>query len=72
MEKAPAEITGSFSMLFLMVLGRFPEKFSFGIYFSLQHNYRCNTIIHLQITVSQLTDSYPKHGFNGARLTNVC
>ena len=34
MEKAPAGITGSFSMLFLMVFGRFPEKFSFGIYFS--------------------------------------
>ena len=32
MEKAPAGITGSFSMLFLMVLGRFPEKFSFGIF----------------------------------------
>ena len=31
MEEAPAEITGSFSMLFLMVLGRFPEEFSFSI-----------------------------------------
>ena len=26
-----AGITGSFNMLFLVVLGRFPEKFSFGI-----------------------------------------
>ena len=34
MEKAPAGIMGSFSMLFLMVFGRFPEKFSFGIFFS--------------------------------------
>ena len=37
MEKAPAGITGSFSMLFLMVFGRFHEKFSFGIFFPLQH-----------------------------------
>ena len=37
MEKAPAGITGSFSMLFLMVFGRFPEKFSFGIFFPLQN-----------------------------------
>ena len=28
----------------LMVLGSFPEKFSFGIFFSLQHGYRSNTI----------------------------
>ena len=34
LEKAPAGITGSFSMLFLMVFGRFPEKFSLGIFFS--------------------------------------
>ena len=33
LEKAPAGITG-FSMLFLMVFGRFPEKFSLGIFFS--------------------------------------
>ena len=34
MEKAPAGITGSFNMLFLMVFTRFPEKFSLGIFFS--------------------------------------
>ena len=34
LEKAQAGITGSFSMLFLMVFGRFPEKFSLGIFFS--------------------------------------
>ena len=44
MEKAPAGIMRSFSMLFLMVLGRFPEKFSLGIFFPLQHDYRSNTI----------------------------
>ena len=33
-DKAPAGITGSFSMLFLMIFGRFPEKFSLGIFFS--------------------------------------
>ena len=44
MEKAPAGITGSFSMLFLMVFGRYPEKFSLGIFFSLQPVYRSNTI----------------------------
>ena len=32
MEKAPAGITGIFSMLFLMVFGRFPKKISFGIF----------------------------------------
>ena len=32
-EKAPAGITGTFSMLLLMVLGRYPEKFSLGILF---------------------------------------
>ena len=31
-------------MLFLMILGRFPENFSFGIFFTLQHDYRSNTI----------------------------
>ena len=35
MEKAPAGITGSFSMLFLMVLGMFSEKISFDIFFPL-------------------------------------
>ena len=34
LENAPAGITGSFSMLFLMVFGRYPEKFSMGIFFS--------------------------------------
>ena len=34
LKKAPAGITGSFSMIFLMVFGRFPEKFSLGIFFS--------------------------------------
>ena len=33
LEKAPAGITGSFSMLFLMVFGKFPVKFSLGIFF---------------------------------------
>ena len=36
MEKAPAGITGNFSMLFLMVFGRYPEKFSLGIFCPLQ------------------------------------
>ena len=50
MEKAPAGITGSFSMLFLMVLGRFPEKFGFGIFFPLQHDYRSNTsLLYMQL-----------------------
>ena len=44
MEKAPAGITGSFNVLFLMVLGRFPERFSFVHIFPLQHDYRSNTI----------------------------
>ena len=44
MEKAPAEITGSFCMLFLIVFGRFLEKFSFGIYSPLQPDYSSNTI----------------------------
>ena len=35
MGKALAGITGSFSMLFLMVFGRFPEQFSFGVFFLL-------------------------------------
>ena len=37
MENVPAGITGSFSMLFVMVFRRFPEKFSLGIFFSLQY-----------------------------------
>ena len=32
MKKAPAGITGSFSMLFLMVLGRFPEKLALAYF----------------------------------------
>ena len=31
LEKAPVGITGSFIMFFLMVFGRFPKKFSFGL-----------------------------------------
>ena len=37
MEKAPAGITGSFNMLFVMVFRRFPEKFSFGIFSPFQN-----------------------------------
>ena len=37
MEKAPTGITKSFSMLFLIELGGFPEKFSLGIFFPLQN-----------------------------------
>ena len=31
-------------MLFLMVFGRYPEKFSLGIFFSPSPDYRSNTI----------------------------
>ena len=31
-------------MLFLMVFGRYPEKFSLGIFFPLRPDYRSNTI----------------------------
>ena len=37
MEKAPAGLTGSFSMLSVMVFRRFHEKFSFDIFFPLQN-----------------------------------
>ena len=40
MEKAPAGITVSFSMFFLRVFGRYPEKFSLGIF----SPFRSNTI----------------------------
>ena len=40
----PVAITGSFGMLFLMVFRNFPEKFSLGIIFSIQTDYRSNTI----------------------------
>ena len=43
-EKAPAGFTGSFSMLFLMVFGRFPEKFILGILLPFQPDYRSNNI----------------------------
>ena len=34
LERAPVGFTGSLDMLFLMVLGMFPEKFSFGLCFA--------------------------------------
>ena len=43
-KKPPAEITGSFSMLFLMVFGRFPEKIQHSHIFPLRPDYRSNTI----------------------------
>ena len=44
MEKAPAGIMGSFSMLFLMVLGGFLKKSALAYFCPLQHDYRSNTI----------------------------
>ena len=58
MEKAPPRITESFSMLFLIVFGRFPEQFSFGIFFSPS---KPNTI-RLQAALTPAPDSYNQLG----------
>ena len=70
MKTAPAGITGSFSMLFLMVFGRYPEKFSLGIFFPLQPVYRSNTIRLLFVFIKHLKEDTERLMMNGKHRFN--